>query len=80
MTITIRPEFEADLRARALADGISVETYVERLIAEDRNARDELASLAIEGLDSGPTIQPDSNWWIEKHRRLDERLKRQRAS
>ena len=40
------------------------------------DAIDELESLAIEGLDSGNPIEIGPGYWEEKHRRLDERLKK----
>lgn len=45
----------------------------------DQSAEEELESLALEGLNSGENIQPDSAYWDDKHRRLDERLKRSTA-
>lgn len=37
MTITIAPELEAKLRAKAKAEGLSVEAYVAALIDEDHS-------------------------------------------
>ena len=74
MSITIHPELEAKLRARAEAEGITVEAYIERLLRADQQAEAELEALAIEGLDSGRPIEIGQGYWEEKHRRLDERL------
>lgn len=74
MSITIHPELEARLRARAEAEGLTVEAYLERLVRAEQNAQDELKSLAIEGLNSGPPIEAAPGYWEAKHRRLDERL------
>ena len=38
MSITIHPELEARLRARAEAEGLSIEAYVERIARDDERA------------------------------------------
>ena len=76
MTITIHPKLEARLRERAEAEGLTVRAYVERLLKADQSAEEELESLALEGLNSGEPIQVGPGYWEEKHRRLDERLKK----
>jgi hypothetical protein len=76
MSITIRPELETRLRARAEAEGLTIEAYVERLVRADQQAEDELGALAIEGLNSGEPIEPHPGFWEEKHRRLDEKIKK----
>lgn len=73
MAITIRPELEAKLRARAEAAGVSVETYLERIAHNDQAAELELEALALEGLDSGEPIQGDESYWSDKRERLLER-------
>ena len=73
MSITIHPELEAKLRARADAEGITVEAYVERIARDDEQAEQELEALALEGLNSGESIQADEKYWEEKRRRLIER-------
>ena len=75
MTITIHPEFEMRLRARAEAEGLTVEAYVERLVRAEQQAEDEFEALALEGLNSGQPIEAGPGYWEDKHRRLDERLK-----
>lgn len=70
MPITIRPELEAKLRARAEASGVSVETYLERIARDDQAAEEELEALAIEGLNSGESIEADERYWAEKRQRL----------
>jgi len=62
------------LRARAEAQGLTLEAYVERLIRADQQAEDELEALALEGLNSGEPIEVGPRYWEDKHRRLDERL------
>ena len=76
MSITIDPKLEERLRERAEATGLTVEAYVERLLSDDQAAEDELETLALEGLNSGDPIQVGPGYWEEKHRRLDERLKK----
>ena len=76
MTITIDPKLEARLRERAEVEGLTVPAYVERLLEADQSAEEELESLALEGLNSGEPIQVGPGYWEEKHRRLDERLRR----
>ena len=76
MAITIDPKLEARLRERAEVEGLSVTAYVERLVKDDQAAEEELESLAREGLNSGEPVQVGPGYWEEKHRRLDERLKK----
>ena len=76
MTITIDPKLEARVRERAEAEGLTVAAYVERLVNADQTAEEELESLALEGLNSGDPIEAGAGYWEEKHRRLDERLKK----
>ena len=75
MSITIHPELESRLRARAEAEGLTVDAYLERLVRAEQSARDELEALALEGLNSGPPIEAGPEYWEAKHRRLDERLR-----
>ncbi|MGO8736653.1 MAG: hypothetical protein ACLQVM_28125 [Terriglobia bacterium] len=42
MTVTIHPQLEKRLRARADAEGLTVEAYVERLVSAEQQAEDEL--------------------------------------
>jgi predicted DNA-binding protein len=75
MSISIPPELETRLRARAEAEGITVAAYIERLLRTDQQAEEELEAFALEGLNSGEPIDAGPGHWEEKHRRLDERLK-----
>jgi hypothetical protein len=75
-TITIDPKVEARLRERAEAEGLSVTDYVERLVKAEQSAEDELEGLALEGITSGEPIEAGPGYWEEKHRHLDERLKK----
>ncbi len=74
MSITISPELESKLLARAEAEGITVEAYLERIIESDEQAEKEIEGLALEALNSGDPIRTSAAYWKEKHRRLDERL------
>ena len=53
MSITIHPELESKLRARAEAEGLTIEAYLERVVEADEQAEEELTTLALEGLNSG---------------------------
>ncbi len=48
MSITIHPELEARLRARAEIEGITVEAYIERIARDEEQAEQELEALALE--------------------------------
>ena len=74
MTITIHSQLEKRLRARAEAEGLTVEAYVERLVRAEQQAEDELEALALEGLNSGEPIEVEPGYWEDKRRRFDERL------
>jgi hypothetical protein len=76
MIISIQPALEAKLRDKAKAEGITVEAYVERLLLLEELADSELESLALEGLESGDPIVTSADYWEQKHRHLDERLKK----
>ncbi len=76
MSITIHPPLETELRAKAEAEGVTVEAYLERLLRADQDAVDELERLAVEGLKSGDPIEVGPTYWEQKHRGLDERLNR----
>jgi hypothetical protein len=73
MSITIHPELEARLRARAEAAGVTVETYIERIARDDQAAEEELEALALEGFNSGESIKADEPYWAEKRQRLVDR-------
>jgi len=76
MSISIDPELETKIRARAEAEGLSIEAYLERLVQADRQGTEELETLALEGLESGAPIEAGPTYWEDKHRQLDERLKK----
>ena len=76
MSIPIHPELETKIRARAEAEGLSIEAYLERLVQADQQGIEELEALALEGIESGAPIEAGPSYWHEKHRQLDERLKK----
>jgi hypothetical protein len=76
MSIPIHPELESKIRAQAEAQGLTIETYLERLLRADQQGMEELESLALEGLSSGAPIEVGPSYWQEKHLRLDERLRK----
>lgn len=78
MRISIRPELESWLRARAEAEGVTVESYVESLVRSEQRALEELGELALEGLRSGESFVPGPDYWEEKRRRLEERFNAKR--
>jgi len=75
MSIKIATELETRLRAQAKAEGITVEAYIERLVGSGESAEEELSTLALEGLHSGEALEVSGDYWEERHRRLDERLR-----
>jgi hypothetical protein len=76
MSITLQPALEAKLRQQAEAEGLTVDQYLEGLLRAGELAEDELERLALEGLNSGNPVGIDSNYWAEKHRQLDQKLKK----
>ena len=73
MTITVRPEAAVVLKERAEAEGISVEEYVERMALDEQKAWDELEALALEGINSGESVEGNDEYWAQMHRRLQEK-------
>ncbi|MGA3188386.1 MAG: hypothetical protein ABSF22_14875 [Bryobacteraceae bacterium] len=78
MTITIDPKLEARLRERAESEGLTIDAYLERLVHSDQAAEQELETLALEGLNSGTPMEVGPGYWEEKHKLLDDRLKKTR--
>ena len=74
MSIAIHPDLESRIRARAEAEGLTIEAYLERLVRADQLGLDELESLALEGLASGDPLEIGPSYWQQKHQRLDESL------
>ena len=76
MPISIHPELESKLRARAEAAGVTVERYIERIALDDQAAEEELEALALEGLTSGESMEADERYWTEKRQRLIDRYRK----
>ena len=76
MSISIHPELESKLRARAQAEGLTVEAYLERLVRTEQSVEEELTSLALEGLNSGEPIEVGPGYWEAKHQKLDASLRK----
>ncbi|HLZ13670.1 MAG TPA: hypothetical protein VKP58_13875 [Candidatus Acidoferrum sp.] len=74
MSLAIRPDLEAKIREQADAEGLSVEAYLERLVAGERDGLDDLEKLALEGLNSGAPVKIGPSYWESKHKQLEERL------
>jgi hypothetical protein len=62
-------------RARARAEGLSVEAYLERLLRAEQSAEDELTTLALDGVHAGDPIEVGPGYWEAKHQEFDERLR-----
>ena len=62
MSLSIRPELESKIRARAEAERITTEAYLDRLVQADQRAIDGLESLALEGLESGAAIEASPSY------------------
>jgi hypothetical protein len=75
MPITLEPELEARLRSRAEDHGVTVDAYIERLLRAEQAAERKLETLLIEGLYSGDPINPGTDYWAEKQRKLEERVR-----
>jgi hypothetical protein len=76
MSIPIHPELETKIRARAEAEGLSIGEYLKRLVQADQQGMEELEALALEGIESGAAIEAGPAYWQEKHRLLDESLRK----
>ena len=76
MGLILNHRLETELRARADAEGMSVESYIERLLQTEEQAMKELEKLALEGVRSGNAHEVGVDYWEKMHRRLDERIKR----
>jgi len=64
----IRPKLDAKIRARAVIEGVSVETYVERIARDYEHAEQELEALALEGLNPSESLAAGEKHWEQKAR------------
>jgi len=78
MPITVNPNLEAKIRARAQADGLTVEAYVERLIREEDSEIAHTEALLDEAAASGEHIALTEGEWdrIEQEARAALEAKR----
>ena len=90
MTITLPDDLHAKALASAKRFGFpSVEAYVVYLVENDDeefiddsghrsklafNTREELEALLLEGLNSGPLIRADAEFWAERRRILEDKI------
>jgi hypothetical protein len=74
MSIAVHPDLESRIRSQAEAEGLSIETYLERLVRADQLCTEELQTLALEDLASGEPLKIEPSYWQQKQRQLDERL------
>src|SRR6266849_2894502 len=68
MTVTIHPELGAKLRARAEAEGITVNVYLERLLQDEDAEIAHTEALLQEGADSGDHIELTEEEWDRMER------------
>jgi hypothetical protein len=78
MPITVNPNLEAKIRARAQADGLTVEAYVERLIREEDSEIAHTEAFLDEAAASGEHIALTEGEWdrIEQEARAALEAKR----
>jgi len=74
MSLAIRADLETRIREQAEAEGVSVEAYLERLVAAELQSLDELEKQAMDGVNSGMPIEVGPAYWEKKHKQLEERL------
>jgi hypothetical protein len=63
MPITVHPNLEAKIRARAQAEGLTVEAYVERLIHEEDSEIAQTEALLEEAAASGEHVALTEREW-----------------
>ncbi len=63
MPITVHPNLEAKIRARAQAEGLTVEAYVERLIREEDSEIAQTEALLEEAAASGEHVALTEREW-----------------
>jgi hypothetical protein len=68
MSITIHPELEATLRARAEEQGITIDAYLERLIQDEDAEIAHTEALLRDAADSGGNIELTEAEWDRMER------------
>ncbi|BDC50234.1 hypothetical protein F183_A25500 [Bryobacterales bacterium F-183] len=70
MTIAIDPKVGARLNEKAIAEGLTVAAYIERLVRIEDAAEAELESLALAGIASGNSLPAEEAFWQERYNRV----------
>ena len=80
MSLTVHPELEAKLRARAEEEGVTVDAYLERLVEEEAAEIAHTEKLLQEATDSGDYIEITEDEWdrMEQEALADVQAKSQR--
>ena len=80
MSLTVHPELEAKLRARAKEEGVTVDAYLERLVEEEAAEIAHTEKLLQEATDSGNYIEITEDEWdrMEQEALADVQAKSQR--
>ena len=68
MPITVHPDLEAKIRARAQAEGLTVEAHVERLIREEDSEIAQTEALLEEAAASGEHVTLTEREWDRMER------------
>jgi hypothetical protein len=82
MSITVRPELEAKLRARADEEGITVAAYLERLVQDEAAEIAHTETLLQEAAESGDYIEFTEQEWgrMEQESLAEVKAKSQRRA
>ena len=68
MSITVHPDLEARLRARAVEEGVSVDAFLERLVEDEAAEIAHTETLLQEAADSGDHIELTEEEWDQMER------------
>jgi hypothetical protein len=82
MSITVRPELEAKLRARAGEEGITVAAYLERLVQDEAAEIAHTETLLQDAAESGDYIEFTEQEWgrMEQESLAEVKAKSQRRA
>ncbi len=70
--LALDPQIEERLLRGAEAEGLTPSAYIEYLLGADQTWKHEIEELALEGLNSGESIDVTPQFWVDTHRKLDE--------
>jgi antitoxin ParD1/3/4 len=76
MNISLSDSMKGFIDARVKEGGYTTSSeYIRELLRKEHARRGEqrLASLILEGLESGPPVTVDKGWWAKKRRKLVKR-------